>query len=104
MYGAVREFGKGIRRGGSLDERGDVVASYSLCASYRERHLFVAADGCLAVPNILPRSPLHHFVPAVPTLPLSLGSEHSYFNSDTVPAGQSVSFRQPRRKYLSRQP
>ena len=27
----MREFGKGIRRGGSLDERGDVVASYSLC-------------------------------------------------------------------------
>ena len=99
----MREFGKGIRRGGSLDERGDVVASHSLCTSYRERHLFVAAEGCLALPNILPRSPLHHFrSQTVPTL--SLGSEHSYFNSDTVPAGQSVSFRQPRKKYLSRQP
>ena len=65
----MREFGKGIRRGGSLDERGDVVASHSLCTSYRERHLFVAADGCLALPNILPRSPLHHFrSQTVPTL------------------------------------
>ena len=37
----MREFGKGIRRGGSLDERGDVVASYSLCTSYRESRRWV---------------------------------------------------------------
>ena len=71
-----------------------------MCTSYRERHLFVAADGCLALPNILPRSPLHHFrSQTVPTL--SLGSEHSFISigygasravSVLSPASEKISF------------